>query len=113
MHSYSADTLTIYSIIDSVVSCVPSGWTVDLDDAEIFFLIGVFKVRSLCCTRKRALLIDCHGAAQGLWHWYRQGCNVYQKLNAVEIANSKNVEVKLRGEGHITTHEHAPDSDKT
>jgi hypothetical protein len=30
-----------------IASCVPSGWTVDLDDAGVFFLIEVFKVRSL------------------------------------------------------------------
>ncbi len=37
------------------------------------------------------------------------GRYVYQKFNVVEIANLKNAEAKLGGEGHITTHEHAPD----
>ncbi|KAH9994762.1 hypothetical protein BJV77DRAFT_1098134 [Russula vinacea] len=33
-------------LIDTVVSCVPSGWTVNLEDAEVFILVEVFK--SVC-----------------------------------------------------------------
>jgi len=38
------NTLSRQTLIDTVVSCVPSGWTVDLENAEIFFLMEVFKV---------------------------------------------------------------------
>ena len=40
------NTMSRQLIIDSIVSCVPSGWTVDLDDAKVFFPT-VFKVQSL------------------------------------------------------------------
>ncbi len=40
------NTISRQLIIDSIVSCVPSGWTVDLDDAKVFFPT-VFKVQSL------------------------------------------------------------------
>jgi hypothetical protein len=33
------------TIIDTIVSCVPSGWVVNLDEAEVFILVEVFKVR--------------------------------------------------------------------
>jgi hypothetical protein len=46
------NTLSRQLLIDTVVSCVPSGWTVNLEDAEVFFLVEVFKVRSL-------LLMEC------------------------------------------------------
>ena len=39
------NTLSRQVLIDTVVSCVPNGWTVDLEDAEVFFLVEVFKVR--------------------------------------------------------------------
>jgi len=38
------NTLSRQTLIDTVVSCVPSGWTVDLENAEIFILVEVFKV---------------------------------------------------------------------
>jgi tRNA acetyltransferase TAN1 len=41
------NTLSRQLLIDTVVSCAPSGWTVNLEDAEVFFLVEVFKVRSL------------------------------------------------------------------
>lgn len=41
------NTLSRQFLIDTVVSCVPSGWSVNLDDAEVFFLVEVFKVRSV------------------------------------------------------------------
>jgi len=41
------NTVSRQLLIDTVVSCVPSGWTVNLDDAEVFFLVEAFKVRSL------------------------------------------------------------------
>jgi tRNA acetyltransferase TAN1 len=53
------NTLSRQLLIDTVVSCVPSGWTVDLEGAEVFILVEVFKVRSAECVHgeKRALLI--------------------------------------------------------
>jgi len=41
------NTLSRQLLIDTVVSCVPSGWTVNLEHAEVFFLVEVFKVRKL------------------------------------------------------------------
>jgi hypothetical protein len=42
------NSLSRQLLIDTVVSCVPSDWTVNLEDAEVFFLVEVFKVhRSL------------------------------------------------------------------
>ena len=41
------NTLSRQLLLDTLVSCVPSGWTVNLEDAEVFFLVEVFKVRSL------------------------------------------------------------------
>ena len=41
------NTVSRQLLIDTVVSCIPSGWTVNLEDAEVFFLVEVFKVRSL------------------------------------------------------------------
>ena len=38
------NTLSRQTLIDTVVSCVPSGWTVDLEDAKVFILVEVFKV---------------------------------------------------------------------
>ena len=35
------------TIIDTIVSCVPSGWVVNLDDAEVFILVEVFKVKGV------------------------------------------------------------------
>jgi hypothetical protein len=40
------NTLSRQTLIDTVVSCVPSGWTVDLEDAKVFILVEVFKVRA-------------------------------------------------------------------
>ena len=36
-------------MIQTIASCVPEGHTVDLDDPELFVLVEVFKVRSICC----------------------------------------------------------------
>ena len=38
------NTLSRQVLIDTVVSCVPNGWTVDLEDAEVFILVEMFKV---------------------------------------------------------------------
>ena len=38
------NTLSRQTLLDTVVSCVPSGWTVDLEDAKVFILVEVFKV---------------------------------------------------------------------
>ena len=38
------NALSRQTLIDTVVSCVPSGWTVDLEDAKVFILVEVFKV---------------------------------------------------------------------
>lgn len=47
------NSLSRQLLIDTVVSCVPSGWTVDLEDAEVFFLVEVFKVHM------SLLLMEC------------------------------------------------------
>ena len=47
------NSLSRQLLIDTVVTCVPSGWTVDLEDAEVFFLVEVFKVHM------SLLLMEC------------------------------------------------------
>jgi len=74
------NTLSRQTLIDTVVSCVPSGWTVDLENAEIFILVEVFK--SLCGI---SIVRDYYA---------------HQKFNVMEIANMKNSEAKL-GEGRV------------
>lgn len=77
------NSLSRQSLIDTVVSCVPSGWTVNLEDAEVFFLVEVFK--SVCGI----------GIVKGYY--------AHQKFNVMEIANKKNGDAKLEGEGRVTT----------
>ena len=43
----SHNTLSRQTIIDTVVGCVPEGWTVDLEGAEAFILVEVFKASSM------------------------------------------------------------------
>jgi tRNA acetyltransferase TAN1 len=101
--------LSRQSLIDTVVSCVPSGWTVNLEDAEVFFLVEVFKVRSLLLMeciymrrKERALLMNCFGQSVcGIG--IVKGYYAHQKFNVMEIANVKNAEVELGGEGRVTT----------
>jgi tRNA acetyltransferase TAN1 len=40
------NTLTRMEIIQEVARCMPEGYTVDLDDPEVFVLVEVFKVRA-------------------------------------------------------------------
>jgi tRNA acetyltransferase TAN1 len=47
------NTLSRQLLIDTVVSCVPSGWTVDLEGAEVFILVEVFKVRCKACLKEK------------------------------------------------------------
>jgi tRNA acetyltransferase TAN1 len=101
------NTLSRQLLIDTAVSCVPSGWTVNLEDAEVFFLVEVFKVRSLllmeCIHEKEHLLINCFGQSVcgiGIVKDYY----ARQKFNVMEIANMKNAEAELGGEeGRVTT----------
>jgi tRNA acetyltransferase TAN1 len=79
------NTLSRQLLIDTVVSCVPSGWTVNLEDAEVFILVEVFK--STCGI----------GIVKGYY--------AHQKFNVMEIANMKNTEAKLGGEGRVTVHQ--------
>jgi len=77
------NTLSRQLLIDTVVSCVPSGWTVNLEHAEVFFLVEVFK--SVCGI----------GIVKGYY--------AHQKFNVMEIANMKNAETELGGESRVTT----------
>jgi len=79
------NTLSRQTLIDTVVSCVPSGWTVDLEDAKIFILVEVFK--SVCGI---GIVKDYYA---------------HQKFNVMEIANMKNSEAEL-GEGRVTVASH-------
>ncbi|KAI0272169.1 hypothetical protein BGY98DRAFT_1002353 [Russula aff. rugulosa BPL654] len=76
------NSLSRQLLIDTVVSCVPSGWTVDLEDAEVFFLVEVFK--SVCGI----------GIVKGYY--------AHQKFNVMEIAKMKNEETELGREGRLT-----------
>ena len=82
---------------------------VDLDDAEIFFLVEIFKVRTHFRPRGRGghdkkIHID------GVMNVQQSVCGVsvvtdyyeLQKFNVMEIANEKNGEGKFReGEGRV------------
>ncbi|KAH9960921.1 hypothetical protein BC827DRAFT_1370447 [Russula dissimulans] len=61
------NTLSRQTLIDTVVSCVPSGWAVDLENAQVFVLVEVFK--SVCGI---GIVKDYY---------------VHQKFNVMEIAN--------------------------
>ncbi|KAH9972075.1 hypothetical protein BGW80DRAFT_393477 [Lactifluus volemus] len=77
------NTLPRQTIIDAIVSCVPSGWIVDLQDAEVFILVEVFK--SVCGI----------GIVKNYY--------THLKFNVMEIANLKNAESnKLEGAGRVT-----------
>jgi len=110
------NTLSRQTLIDAVVSCVPSGWTVDLEDAKVFILVEVFKVgihffiflTGPCAWKenrnKRALLIRCSVQSVcgiGIVKDYY----ARQKFNVMEIANMKNSEEKF-GEGRVTVASH-------
>ena len=57
---------------------------------------------------KEALLIDC--LAQSVCGiGIVKGYYAHQKFNVMEIANTKNTEAKLGGEGRITAQERASD----
>lgn len=69
------------TIIDTIVSCVPSGWVVNLDEAEVFILVEVFK--GTC--------------GIGIVKDYYE----HQRFNVMEIANSKHAESKLEGDSRV------------
>ncbi|KAI0058656.1 hypothetical protein BV25DRAFT_1909099 [Artomyces pyxidatus] len=73
-------TLSRQQIIDTIVECVPSGYTVDLEDAELFILVEVFK--SVCGI---SIVKDYYA---------------HQKFNVMEIANLKNGQGKFE-EGRV------------
>jgi hypothetical protein len=64
------NTLARQTLIDTIVSCVPSGWTVDLENAEVFILVEVFKVRPLLTTHQSASSADESFRAEHLRHWH-------------------------------------------
>ncbi|KAI0303692.1 hypothetical protein B0F90DRAFT_1667103 [Multifurca ochricompacta] len=65
------------------------GWAVNLEDAEVFILVEVFK--SVCGI---GIVKDYYA---------------HQKFNVMEIANIKNAEDKLEREVRVTVREHAAD----
>lgn len=64
------NTLTRMEIIQEVARCMPEGYTVDLDDPEVFVLVEVFK-----STFGMSIVED----------YYR-----FQKFNVMELANARN-----------------------
>lgn len=69
-------------VIQAVAKCVPETYVVDLDNAEVFFLVEIFK--SVCGV---SVITDYYEL---------------QKFNVMEIANEKNGEGKFReGEGRV------------
>jgi len=82
------NTLSRQTLIDTIVSCVPSGWAVDLENAQVFLLGEVFK--SVCSI---GIVKDYYA---------------HQKFNVMEIANMKNSEGGL-GEGRVTEQKRASD----
>jgi len=79
------NTLSRQTLIDAVVSCVPSGWTVDLEGAKVFILVEVFK--SVCGI---GIVKDYYA---------------HQRFNVMEIANMKNSEENF-GQGRVTVASH-------
>ncbi|KAG2029345.1 hypothetical protein BDR03DRAFT_881027, partial [Suillus americanus] len=64
------NTLTQMEIIREVATCMPSNYTVDLDDPDVFVLVEVFK-----STFGVSIVED----------YYR-----FQKFNVMELANAHN-----------------------
>lgn len=85
-----------------MVSCVPSGWIVNLDDAEIFVLVEVFKVSTCSAFSSARMTMSVTALKQSI-------CGIaivkdyytHQRFNVMEIANSKNAESKLEGDGRV------------
>ncbi|KDQ57361.1 hypothetical protein JAAARDRAFT_35992 [Jaapia argillacea MUCL 33604] len=76
------NTISRDSIIQEVVACIPSQHKVDLSDPDVFVLVELF--RSVC--------------GMSVVEDYYQ----LQKFNVMEIANTKNEEVKFReGDGRV------------
>jgi tRNA acetyltransferase TAN1 len=101
------NTLPRQTVIDTVVSCVPSGWTVDLEDARVFILVEVFKVHEKKKSKKQASFADRLFRPEYLWHRIVKDYYAHQKFNVIEIANTKNSDTKL-GEGRVATASHDP-----
>jgi len=77
------NTMPRQTIIDTIVSCVPSGWIVNLENAEVFILVEVFK--SVCGV---GIVKDYYA---------------HQKFNVMEIANLRNAEGDRLGEGRVNS----------
>ncbi|KAI0031200.1 hypothetical protein K488DRAFT_87041 [Vararia minispora EC-137] len=77
------NTLTRKEVVDTVVQCVPEGWTVDLENPEACILIEVFKgIAGLSVVT---------------------GYYENQRFNVMEIAKAKGVEDKFKeGEGRMS-----------
>ncbi|KAI9511006.1 hypothetical protein F5148DRAFT_454674 [Russula earlei] len=82
------NTLSRQTLIDTVVSCVPSRWTVDLEHAQVFVLVEVFK--SVCGI---GIVKDYYA---------------HRRFNVMEIANTRNSEAGL-GDGRLTVPKGASD----
>ncbi|KAG2124124.1 hypothetical protein BD769DRAFT_1776608 [Suillus cothurnatus] len=76
------NTLTRMKIIQEVAKCMPSNYTVDLDDPDVFILVEVFK-----STFGMNIVED----------YYR-----FQKFNVIELANAHNEPERIeKGAGRI------------
>ncbi|KAG1817464.1 hypothetical protein EV424DRAFT_1030351 [Suillus variegatus] len=76
------NTLTRMEIIQEVAKCMPSNYTVDLDDPDVFVLVEVFK-----STVGVSIVED----------YYR-----YQKFNVMELANAHNEPERFeKGAGRV------------
>lgn len=80
-------TLTRPELIQEIASCVPEGHKVDLDNAEVFILVEVFK--SVC---GMSIVKD----------YYR-----FHKFNVMEIANAKNGTEEEGDTGRMAEQAHA------
>ncbi|KAG2139171.1 uncharacterized protein EDB93DRAFT_1241985 [Suillus bovinus] len=76
------NTLTRMEIIQEVAKCMPSNYTVDLDDPDVFVLVEVFK-----STVGMSIVED----------YYR-----FQKFNVMELANARNEPERFeKGAGRV------------
>jgi tRNA acetyltransferase TAN1 len=101
LRSRNHNTLSRQQIIDAIVRCVPEGWTVDLEGAEAFVLVEVFKVRRFCVV---SFLSELRAGAQSV-----AGVSIvtdyyeHQKFNVMEIAKTKGVDERFKdGEGRVS-----------
>lgn len=84
------NTLTRMEIIQEVAKCMPSNYTVDLDDPDVFVLVEVFK-----STFGVSIVED----------YYR-----FQKFNVMELANAHNEPERFEiGAGRVQDKKHGDD----